>query len=164
LTMLTPKGGENARVVVWFDRPLDCVCFATREGMEPGEMIPDEKIVKIPLLHTEGFIEALMCSAMAEGFRSDPMDFDKIMYGIQKLLDTRAINAITLAERLRLERSKQAGGGVVNSINNEIIVHAKEYGKLLELLRQARDCVKTIPHSAAASTLRQWMQENDLLE
>jgi hypothetical protein len=162
--MPTPIGGENARVVVWFDPPNDCICFATRDGLKPDEMIPDDKIIKIPLLHAEGFVEALMCAAMAEGFRSDPADFDKIMYGVQKLLDTRAVNAITLAERLRLERSKQAGGGVINSINSEVVVHAKEYGKLLELLKQARECVKTIPHSASAFTLRKWMDENDLLE
>jgi hypothetical protein len=127
-------------------------------------MIPDDKVIKIPLLHAEGFVETLMCTVMAEGFRSDPMDFDKIMYGIQKLLDTRAVNAITLAERLRLERSKQAGGGVINSINSEVVVHAKEYGKMLELLKQARECVEAVPLSAPAFTLRQWMDDNDLLE
>lgn len=159
-----PKGAENARVVVWFDYPLDCICFGTRDGLEPGEVMPPEKIIKIPLLHAEGFVETVMNAAMAEGFRADPMDFDKIMYGVQKLLDSRAEDAYTLAERLRLERGKAAGGGVINSMSKEIIVHADEFGKLKELLRQARACVFKTPLSAPAYALRGWMEENGLME
>jgi hypothetical protein len=161
---IPPKGAENSRVLVWFDPPSDCICFGTRDGLEPGEALPPDKVIKIPLLHAEGFIETVMNAAMAEGFRADPMDFDKIMYGVQNLLDVRATNAFTLAERLRLERSKAAGEGVINSMGKEVIVHVDEYGKLKELLRQARACVFKTPLSAPAFALRGWMEENGFLE
>jgi hypothetical protein len=45
-----------------------------------------------------------------------------------------------------------------------MIVHADEFGKLKELLRQARACVFKTPLSAPAYALRGWMEENGLME
>lgn len=134
---MTFRGGivpEGARFVVWFDHPRDCLCFASRIGLEEGEQIPEERIVRIPLKLGEDFIETAMNAAtsaamMAEG----EADFDKVMYGIQELLDLRMVDAIELASEFRAQRSKQAGGGVIDTCNKMMSVNADEFANLVRL-------------------------------
>lgn len=127
---------EQMRVAVWFDRPSDCFCFADRldERCKPGEPIPPEAVVRIPLKDGEDFVEAIMNHATTNAIAGE--DFSKIMWGIQELLDKRASYAVGLSERLRLEMQR-ISGGTVDRNNNEVLVRVNHVTRL----RQLRDVV-----------------------
>lgn len=124
------------RVAVWFDRPSDCLCFADRldERCKPGEPIPHEAVVRIPLKDADDFVEAIMNHAATSAIAGS--DFSKVMWGIQTLLDRRAGYAVGLSERLRLEMQKLSGG-TVDQNNNEVLVRTNHVTRL----RQLRDVV-----------------------
>lgn len=124
------KKPEGAKIAVWFDRPRDCLCFANKldERIKEGEAIPDECIIRIPLVDGEDFVEAIINSAYKTTLEDDS-DFWKIMDGIQKLLDMRMATAIALSERLRNEWAKRSGG-VVNSASCSATIRADEFVKL----------------------------------
>lgn len=143
------KNDVKMSVAVWFDRTRDCLCVADRlniprtytvnrlgpEGgiisenrqYEPGEAIPDEFTIRIPLLYGEEFVEAVFQMA------NTGSDFCKIMDGVQRLLDKRAVSAIEIAENLRAEQSKRSGGGAVGWNMNQLSVKADEFIKAREL-------------------------------
>lgn len=110
------------RVRVWFDRPKDQLCVADRldERVEEadGKPIPDEVIIRIPLLESEEFVDAVFNALLA---RTSGADFTKAFYGVQKLLDARASHAVQLAERLRLEMGKRSGGSVDRNTNETLV-------------------------------------------
>jgi hypothetical protein len=163
-----PPAWLKARIVVWFDEPSACLCIGNRSGLENGETLPPEKIIKIPWNHADTFVEAVMNSAMGESFREDAEDYDRIMYGVQKTLDQRALRAFDAAEQLRIARSKAAGGGVIDSRNDLLTVHADRHGKLLELLGQVKvvftqggDVERT---KGKVKELMMWLDNSGLLE
>jgi len=120
--------------VVWFDHPRDCLCFGSRVGLEEGEAIPEDRIVRIPLKLGEDFIEVAMNAATSAALMGDgEADYNSVMYGIQQLLDQRMVSAIELASEFRAERSKDCGGGVINSCNMQMSVNATEYTDLVRL-------------------------------
>lgn len=133
-----PKTGPaEAKIVVWFDHPRDCLCFSTRAGLEPGEEIPPDRIVRIPLRLGEDFIEAVMNAATSAAIMGGgTKDYDSVMSGVQTLLDQRMVAAIDLAEEFRKERGKAAGGGVINRANGMVAVPVSEFARL-ERLREA---------------------------
>lgn len=94
------KREEEVRIAVWFDQPRACICFADLVDIhgEPGEAITEEKIIRVPLVDGEDFIEAVINAA-----RPEPQ-FRRIMDAVQALLDRRAVQAVNLAERLRVAR------------------------------------------------------------
>jgi len=102
----------RARVIVWFDRPRDELCFASRldERIKEGMLIPEECIVRVPLKDGEDFIEAIVNAALTD--TAAGADFVKVMDGVQRLLDERAATAVSLAERVRSEMEKRSGGTV----------------------------------------------------
>lgn len=119
------RESQQMRIAVWFDRPRDCLCFADRldQRCKEGEAIPDDAIIRVPLLDGEDFIEAVMNAAQTE-----TENFWKVMDGVQKLLDKRAEQAINLAEHLRLEWSKRADG-ITGKMSNTVAVRADEWIK-----------------------------------
>lgn len=127
----------RARVIVWFDRPRDELCFASRldERIKEGMLIPEECIVRIPLKDGEDFIEAVINAALTD--TAAGADFVKVMDGVQRLLDERAAVALSLAERVRLEMEKRSGG-TMSRLHNEVLVRLE----MLERLRGLRDRVK----------------------
>ena len=127
---------EKSRIAVWFDRPSDCLCFADRldERCKPGEPIPPEAVVRIPLKDSDEFIEALTNHMAVNAVAGE--DFTKILWGVQKLLDKRATHAIELSERVRSEIAKTSGG-TADRNNNEALVRVET----LTRLRQLRDVV-----------------------
>lgn len=158
----------KARIVVWFDESTACLCIGNRSGLENGETLPPEKIIKIPWSHADVFVEAVMNSAMGESFREDAEDYDRIMYGVQKTLDQRAIRAFDAAEQLRIARSKAAGGGVIDSMNDMLTVRAERHGKLLELLGQVKGMlaqgVEIENRKGKVKELMTWLENSGLLE
>jgi hypothetical protein len=129
-------GRADARIVVWFDHPRDCLCFATRVGLEPGQDIPDGRIVRIPLKLGEDFLDAVMNAATSAAIMgAGTKDYDNVMYGVQMLLDQRMVRAIEIAEEFRAQRRKNAGGGVVDKANEMVGVCASEFARL-ERLRE----------------------------
>lgn len=135
--MTITREKAEMRVAVWFDRPRDCICFADRldERCKEGQPIPEELIIRIPLVDGEDFIEALMNAARGEA------NFWKIMDGVQSALDTRAAQAFQLTERLRLEWSKRSHGVVARNMN-EVIVKADSLFKLIALRDEIAKAVK----------------------
>lgn len=93
------------RIVVWFDRPRDCLCIADRDDgrCKEGEAIPDEAVIRVRLVEGEDFIEALFAGIRPEA------DFNGIIEGAQRALDMRAAQLVTAAERLRSEWRKRMG-------------------------------------------------------
>jgi len=153
--------------VVWFDRPSDCICFADRLDVlcKEGEPIPQAAIIKIPLSDGEDFIEALMNSSRKEE------NYWKIVDGIQFVLDKKAADSIQLSERLRLEWSKESGGGIVRRNNNEIVVRADEVIKLRELRDKVREILDGYEKNNAPMDpgtrifeLKKWIEESGLDE
>lgn len=127
---------EGARVAVWFDRPSDCLCFADRldARCKPGEPIPPDAVVRIPLKDSEEFLEALTNHLTVNAIVGE--DFSKILWGVQRLLDSRAAHAINLSERVRSEIARTSGGSADRN-QNEVVVRAET----LTRLRQLRDVV-----------------------
>ena len=140
------------KVAVWFDRPRDCLCVADRldapraykakalrdgviveidKQFQPGDPIPDEFVIRVPLLYGEEFVEAVFQMA------STGSDFCKIMDGVQRLLDKRAVDAIEISENLRAELEKRSGGGAVGWNQNQLSVKANEHIKLREVAKRA---------------------------
>lgn len=126
----------RARVIVWFDRPRDELCFASRldERIKEGMLIPEECIVRIPLKDGEDFIEAIVNAALTD--TAAGADFVKVMDGVQRLLDERAAVALSLAERVRIEMEKRSGG-TAPRWQNEVLVRLD----MLARLRGLRDLV-----------------------
>jgi hypothetical protein len=81
-----------------------------------------------------------MNAAVGEKFRGDDEDFDKLMYGVQRLLDSRVLDAIKAAEMFRVARSN-ASGGVIDRLSSDVVVHAGQYAKLTLL----RNAVRKLP-------------------
>lgn len=152
--------GAGAKFVVWFDHPRDCLCFGSRAGLEQGEAIPEERIVRIPLKISEDFIEVAMNAATSFAIMGDgEADYNSVMHGIQILLDQRMLSAIELADGFRTERSRAAGGGVIDQPNSTVAVNAGEYAKLI--LLKDRMLRKDIVLSEAAE---RWMEEHGFYE
>lgn len=124
------------KIGVWFDRARDELCFVNRLddlcGDDP-DIIPDDAVVRIPLLDAEEFVEVAM-TAMLDRCEGD--DFTKVYEGIQVVLDGRAAHSVQLAERFRLEMQKRSQG-VVNRNMNEATVRMDA----LQRLRNLRDVV-----------------------
>ncbi len=124
------------KIGVWFDRARDELCFVNRLddlcGDDP-DIIPDDAVVRIPLLDAEEFVEVAM-TAMLDRCEGD--DFTKVYEGIQVVLDGRVAHAVQLAERFRLEMQKRSQG-VVNRNLNEATVRMDA----LQRLRNLRDVV-----------------------
>lgn len=122
------------RVRVWFDRPRDQLCVVDRldERAEEadGKPIPDDVIIRIPLQEAEDFVDAVFVSLLDRVGEGE--DFTKAFYGVQKLLDQRASQAVQLAERLRLEMGKRSGGSVDRNVN-ETLVRLDAVTKLRDL-------------------------------
>ncbi len=184
--MTNPKSEANLmKVAVWFDRPRDSLCFADRLDAEreytakdgstkkfkPGDPIPDEFVVRIPLLYGEEAMEAIFQAA------SEGSDFCKIMDGVQRLLDKRVVNAIEIAENLRAELSKRSGGGAVGWMRNQVTVKADEFlrktelhQKLVALFEKARVMAEQDAPGRligdeliqGIGDLKEWMMENRL--
>lgn len=127
---------DSARVAVWFDRPSDCLCFADRldERCKDGEPIPPDAVVRIPLADSEEFMEVLTDYLATNAVAGQ--DFTKILWGVQKQLDSRVAHAIALSEHVRTQIAKTSGG-VADRNNNEVIVRAETMTRL----RQLRDVV-----------------------
>jgi len=150
----------SAKFVVWFDHPRDCLCFGSRAGLEEGEAIPEERIVRIPLKLGEDFIEVAMNAATSAAIMGDgEADYNSVMHGIQMLLDRRMLTAIEMADGFRSERSKAAGGGVIDQPNTMVSVNAGEYAKLV--LLKERMLAKDVVFSEAAE---RWMEEHGFYE
>lgn len=148
------------KFVVWFDHPRDCLCFGSRAGLEEGEAIPEERIVRIPLKLGEDFIEAAMNAATSAAIMGDgEADYNSVMHGIQQLLDQRMMSAIELADGFRTERSRAAGGGAIDCPNSVVAVNAGEYAKLV--LLKDRLMRKDVVLSEAAE---RWMEEHGFYE
>jgi hypothetical protein len=158
--MLMKKEKDGIRVMVWFDRPRDCLCFADRvDEIEKDHAIPDERAIRIPLTDCEDFIDAVMNAS------GDRADFWKTMDGIQVLLDGRAAKAIQLAERLRLEWSKRSGGGAVQRNMNEVTVRADEWIRLQEMREKVVAFLGTTEGKAPElESLENWINERGLDE
>lgn len=154
------KEKEGIRVMVWFDRPRDCLCFADRmDEIEKDHAIPDDRTIRIPLIDCEDFLSAVMNASR------EKEDFGKIMDGIQVLLDGRAAKAIQLSERLRLEWSKRAGGGVVAKNLNEVVVRADEWIRLQELREKVVAFLGiTTGTTVELESLANWIKERKLDE
>ena len=157
------RGGmipAGARFVVWFDHPRDCLCFGSRVGLEQGEPIPEERIVRIPLKLGEDFIEVAMNAATSAAIMGDgEADYNSVMHGIQALLDQRMLSAIELADGFRTERSRAVGGGAIDSPNTTVAVNGGEYAKLI--LLKDRMLRKDVVFSEAAE---RWMEEHGFYE
>jgi hypothetical protein len=127
---------DNSRIAVWFDRPSDCLCFADRldERCKDGEPIPPDAVVRIPLKDSEDFIETLTNHLAVNAIVGE--DFTKILWGIQKQLDSRAKHAIELSEHVRSQIIKTSGG-TADRNNNEIVMRVETVTRL----RQMRDVV-----------------------
>lgn len=127
---------KSARIAVWFDRPSDCLCFADRldERCKDGEPIPPDAVVRIPLKDSEDFMEVLTNHLTANAIAGE--DFSKILWGVQRKLDSRATHAIELSERVRSEIARTSGG-VADRNNGEALVRVET----LTRLRQLRDVV-----------------------
>jgi hypothetical protein len=159
------KDTPKMQVAVWFDRAHDHICVADRLKAAEGGIIPEENIIRIALEDGEDFFEAVFNAAKCGD------EFWKVMDGIQAQLDRKAMHAINLSERLRLERSKQADG-VIDRNKNEVIVKADEYGKLHELRKRLAELFSRVKETAATGipkfemrefdSLSRWMQENEL--
>lgn len=177
--MAVPK--NKMSVAVWFDRARDCLCFASRlqdeqeytaydgkvKKFRAGDPIPEEFIVRIPLVDGEDFVEAVMNAPHAEGEE----DLTKIVYGVQKLLDKRVADAISLSERLRLEWSKRVLGGLTGRNTNEVTVRADEWikhqalrEKVMEFFKDVRKSDGGHEASAAFLALSNFFEENGLDE
>jgi len=168
---MPPKPPEktDARVVVWFDHPRDCLCFATRVGLEMGEEIPPDRVVRIPLKLGEGFLDAVMNAAVSAAIMGEgDNDYNKVLYGVQKLLDSRMIQAIDLAETLREQRRKSSGGGVVDRINEMVAVPASEFVRLERLREAVVGRVKSVEtdgdEMGIVRDLDGWLEENGFYE
>jgi hypothetical protein len=126
------------KIGVWFDRARDELCFVNRLdelcGDDP-DIIPDDAVVRIPLLDAEEFVEVVMTAMLDRCGGGD--DFTKVYEGIQVVLDGRATHSVQLAERFRLEMQKRSQG-VVNRNMNEALVRMDA----LQRLRSLRDVVK----------------------
>lgn len=162
---------QGAKIVVWFDRPRDCLCVANKldSRVKEGEAIPDECIIRIPLVDGEDFVEAVINSAYKITLEDDS-DFWKIMDGIQKLLDQRAATAITLAERLRIEWAKRSGG-VVNAASCVAQMQVDEYVKLQKLREKVVALISDDDVNDGTGVglnklgdFREWVEENKLDE
>jgi hypothetical protein len=129
---------SQKKIGVWFDRARDELCFVNRLdelcGDDP-DIIPDDAVVRIPLIDAEEFVEVVMTAMLDRCGESD--DFTKIYEAIQVVLDGRATYAVQLAERFRLEMQKRSQG-VVNRNMNEATVRLDA----LQRLRNLRDVVK----------------------
>jgi hypothetical protein len=128
----------QAKIGVWFDRARDEICFVNRLDEVCGDdpdIIPDDAVVRIPLLDAEEFVEVAMEAMLNRSV--DGADFTKIYDGIQTVLDGRATHSVQLAERFRLEMQKRSQG-VVNRNMNETLVRMDA----LQRLRSLRDVVK----------------------
>lgn len=170
------KREPGAKIVVWFDRPRDCLCFANRldEKIKEGDAIPDECIIRIPLIDCEDFVEVIINSAYKTTLEDDS-DFWKIMNAIQKLLDQRATDAIVLAERLRAEWAKRSQG-VVEAMSNCAQVRVDEWIKLQNLREEVLDTLERFKPSLNSQgldepraefvlrDLRKFVEENNLDE
>jgi hypothetical protein len=163
------KKEESMRVAVWFDRPRDHLCFADRldERVKDGEAVPEDCIIRIPLLDAEDFVEAVMNAARVE------TNFWKIMDAVQVILDRRAKHSINLSELLRLEWGKRAGG-VIGRIQGEVSVRADEWIKHQKLREKVLGMLsehekKTAPRNGQivipdfpVHELQAFVEENDL--
>ena len=148
----------ESRIAVWVDRPSDSLCFADRldERCKEGEMIPHEAIVRIPLRDCDEFIETLMNHMVVNAIAGE--DFSKILWGVQRMLDSRTTRAIELSERVRLEIEK-ASGGTASRNPSEVVVRTET----LTRLRQLRDVVgKQIERAEEGKTTK--VGAFDLLE
>jgi hypothetical protein len=129
---------SQKRIGVWFDRARDELCFVNRLDELCGDnpdVIPDEAVVRIPLIDAEEFVEVAMTAMLDRCGESD--DFTKVYEAIQVVLDGRATYAVGLAERFRLEMQKRSQG-VMNRNMNETLVRMDA----LQKLRNLRDVVK----------------------
>ena len=161
------KRPEDAKVVVWFDRPRDCLCFANKldARIKEGEAIPDECIIRIPLVDGEDFVDVIINSAYKTTLEDDS-DFWKIMDGIQKLLDQRMATAISLSERLRNEWAKRSGG-VVNAASASATIRADEFVRLTKLREKVLELVSDNDVNDGTSVglnklgdFREWVEAN----
>lgn len=100
----------NARIIVWFDKPRDTICIADRiDKAQELEPIPEECIVRIPLLDGEEFFEAVFNACTANSLSKDT-SLREVLDGILGLLDRNAAHWANLAEIVRTEISKRSGG------------------------------------------------------
>ena len=150
----------SAKFVVWFDHPRDCLCFGSREGLEEGQQIPEERIVRISLQLSEDFIESAMNAATSAALMGDgDADYNLVMQALQQLLDKRMVSAIDLAETFRSERSKDCGGGVINQCNEMMSVPATQHARLVKLKEMVMAWEGGLPKA-----LTNWMEENGFYE
>ncbi|HUU59118.1 MAG TPA: hypothetical protein VMZ50_06210 [Phycisphaerae bacterium] len=110
------------RVRVWIDRPRDQICVVDRlderVAEADGKPIPDDCIIRIPLIEAEDFVDAVFNALVG---KVDGEDFTRAFYGVQKILDRRASAAVQVAERLRLEMAKRSGGSVDRNLNETLV-------------------------------------------
>jgi len=150
----------GSKFVVWFDHPRDCLCFGSRVGLEEGQQIPEERIVRISLRLGEDFIETAMNAATSAALMGDgDADYNSVMHGIQSLLDARMVSAIELAEEFRSERSRDCGGGAIDRCNTMMSIPADYHAKLVRLKEMVVAWEGGLPKA-----LSNWMEENGFYE
>jgi len=131
--------GSKAEFVAWFDRSTDCLCVFDRKERErlklkPGEPMPEEHVMRVPLKSSEVFIQAVMNSIQTGSTVA------AVMRSAVMVADLEARAWLQLGEELRAEFLKRSAG--IEKAKTTVEVPAVELARLRDIEAWAKMAVR----------------------